>query len=87
MEGALPILRILWPLSYAHSSLCNINYIVTKFLALRDDIHVDSTDGIGVFLLVDICDILTLELVTEVVDLSLNVEYLIDIKCLAKSQC
>ena len=82
-RGPLSILRILWPLPYAHTSLCHVNHIVTEFLALRDDVHVDSADGIGVFLFVDICDILTLELVTEVVDLRLNIEYLIDIKCLA----
>ena len=46
------------PLSDTHTSLNNVNNIVTKFFTLVDEIHIDGTNGVSILVVVDIVDIL-----------------------------
>ena len=61
-------------LSYAHTGLYYVYYIVAELLALLDDIHIHGTDGVGIEMVVYIVDVLALQLVAVVVDLILDVE-------------
>ena len=61
-------------LSYAHTGLYYVYYIVAEFLAFLDDVHIHRTDGVGVEMVVYIVDVLALQLVAIVVELILDVE-------------
>ena len=39
-------------LSYAHTGLYYVYYIVAEFLAFLDDIHIHGTDGVGIEMVV-----------------------------------
>ena len=41
-------------LTEAHTSLNDVDDIVAKFLALVDDVHIDGTDGVSIFVVVHI---------------------------------
>ena len=45
-------------LTEAHTSLNDVDDIVAKFLALVDDVHIDGTDGVSIFVVVHIGNIL-----------------------------
>ena len=61
-------------LSYAHTGLYYVYYIVAEFLAFLDDIHIHGTDGVGIEMVVYIVDVLALQLIAIVVDFVLDVE-------------
>ena len=61
-------------LSDTHAGLNDVHDIVAQFLTLVDEIHVDGTYGVGIFMVVHISDVLRLQLVAVVVDLMLNIE-------------
>ena len=61
-------------LSYAHTGLYYVYYIVAEFLAFLDDIHIHGTDGVGIEMVVHIVDVLALQLIAIVVDFVLDVE-------------
>ena len=56
-----------------------IHYVVAKFLALGDNIHVVNSHLIIIFFVVHIQNILILQLVTVVIDFVFDVERLVDI--------
>ena len=78
--GALSLLCI--TLFRTHAGLHYVDDIIAEFLALVDDIHIDSADAVGIDVVVHIVNILTLQLVTEVVDLILDVERTVHIEAL-----
>ena len=53
-------------LTEAHTSLNNVDNIVAKFLALIDKIHIDGTDGVSIFVVVHIGNILRLQLIRSI---------------------
>ena len=61
-------------LSYTHTSLHYVYYVVAELLAFLDDIHIHGTDGVGIEMVVYIVDVLALQLITIVVDFVLDVE-------------
>ena len=61
-------------LTSAHACFNDIDYIVAELLAFAHDVHVHSTDGICVLMVIDIVDVLRAQLVAIVVDFVLNVE-------------
>ena len=61
-------------LSDTHAGLDDVDHIVTELLAFVDEVHIDGADGVSIFVVVDVGDILRLQLVAEVVDLVLDVE-------------
>ena len=67
-------------LSDTQAGLNDIYDIVAKFLALVDEIHIDGTNGVGVFVVVHVSDVLRLQLVAVVVDLMLDIKRTIDIE-------
>ena len=67
-------------LAQAHTGLNNVYDIVAKLLALLDNVHVHSADGVSVLVVVDIIDVLALELIAEVVYLVLDVERAVGVK-------
>ena len=60
-------------LSYTHSGLYYVYYVVAELLAFLNDIHVHGTDGVGVEMVVYIVDVLALQQVAIVVDVVLDV--------------
>ena len=61
-------------LSQSHAGFDDIHHIVAQFLALIDEIHVDGTYGVGIFMVVHISDVLRLQLIAVVVDFVLNIK-------------
>ena len=61
------------------AGLNDIDYIVAEFLTLVDEVDVDGTLGIGIFMVVHINDVLCLELIAVVVDLVLDIERAVDV--------
>ena len=58
----------------AHAGLHHVDHIVAQLLALLYDVHVHRADGVGVFVIVHVVDVLRLQLVAVVVDFVLDVE-------------
>ncbi len=80
------ILRFSELLSDTQAGLNDIDYIVAEFLALANEIHIDGTHGVGIFVVVDVGDVLRLELVAEIIDLVLDVEGAVHIEGLLAPQ-
>ena len=45
-------------LSGSHASLNDVDDIVSEFFAFVDKVHVDCSDGVGIFVVVDVVDVL-----------------------------
>ncbi len=69
-----PPKRLGFSLTHTHASLNNIDHIVAKLFTFVDDIHIHGTNGVCVFVLVDIVDVLSFKLIAVVVDLVFDVE-------------
>ena len=67
-------------LSETHTGFDDVDDVVGEFLTLVDEVHIDGADGIGVFVVVHVGDVLRLQLVAIVVDLMLNIERAVDIE-------
>ena len=63
-----------------HAGLDDVHDVVGQFLALVDEVHVDGTHGVSVFVVVHVGDVLRLQLVAVVVDLVLDIERAVDIE-------
>ena len=51
----------------SHACLHNVDYVVAELLTFTHDIHIHRTDGVGVFVVVHVVDVLALELRAVVV--------------------
>lgn len=56
------------------ASLHDVDYIVAQLLTLVDEIHVHRSNRVGIDVVIDIVDILSLDEIAVVVDLILDVE-------------
>ena len=61
-------------LTHTHSCFNHIDDIVAQFLTFTHDIHVHSTDGIRILVVVHCIDILIAQLVAIVVNLVFDIE-------------
>ena len=70
----------------SHARFNHVYYIVAKFLALADDVHIEGAHGVGILMIVYIIDILAAQLVAIVVYFVFNIKLAVYIEIVFSSE-
>ena len=70
-------------LSQIHAGLHHVDDIVAELFALLDDVEVGRSEVVGIFMIIDIVDVLVAETLAQVVDVVLNLERFVYVHLLA----
>ena len=73
---------LLFP-SQIHAGLHHVDDIVAELFALLDDVEVGRSEVVGIFMIIDIVDVLVAETLAQVVDVVLNLERFVYVHLLA----
>lgn len=69
--------------SQIHAGLHHVDDIVAELFALLDDVEVGRSEVVGIFMIIDIVDVLVAETLAQVVDVVLNLERFVYVHLLA----
>lgn len=69
--------------SQIHAGLHHVDDIVAELFALLDDVEVGRSEVVGIFMIIDIVDVLVAETLAQVVDVVLNLEGFVYVHLLA----